>query len=65
MRHVVFVQNLLRHAEHRVDAPHPLHLLPQQTEPRHPEQGVERVRHVPRPVREPPCLVILKNWCSK
>ena len=60
MRHVVFVQNLLRHAEHRVDAPHPVHLLPQKAEASHSEESVEGVCHISWPVRESPGIVVLK-----
>ena len=60
MRHVVLVQDLLRHAEHRVDALNPVGLLPQQAEARHSEQSVEGVRHISWPVRESPSFVILK-----
>ncbi len=60
MRHVVLVQDFLRHAKHRVDALHPVRLLPQQAEARHSEQSVEGVRHISWPVCESPGLIILK-----
>ena len=52
------VEDLLGHAEDGVDLAHPL--LPEQGEPRHPEQSVERVREVARSIGKSSGFSVLK-----
>jgi hypothetical protein len=53
------VENVLRHAEDGIDGLDGG--LAQEREPGHAEQRVERVRHVPGPVRKPARLRVLQQ----